>query len=177
MSITPRLTTDRLITNYWFAFLVLLTLATFSLTGHAAAKLPAETVKISDAWVRSTNPGQAVGAAYMTLTSPKDTALTAVESDASKSVEIHSMSMKNGVMKMRMLETLDLTANKPYALAPGSFHLMLFDLKKPLAEGEVVNFTLHFKNKANVESTQQVQAKVLASSPAESTDVEHAHQH
>lgn len=176
MSFTSRLTSNRL-THHCSVYPLLLILAMFSPPGYTGTKIPAETVKISDAWVRPTNPGQAVGAAYMTLTSPQDTSLVGVDSDASKNVEIHSMSMKNGVMKMRMLETLDLPANKPYALAPGSFHLMLFDLKKPLAEGEAVNFTLHFKNKTNVESTQQVQAKVQASPPAESADAEHTHHH
>ena len=104
-----------------------------------------ELVSIQNAWVRSTNAGQSVGAAYMTLTSPQDATLLAVESDVTKNVEIHSMSMQSGVMKMRMLETLPLTAGKPYTLAPGGFHLMLFDLKKPLNVGEPVNFVLHFK--------------------------------
>lgn len=144
-------------------YLVFLMISIASLTSYAAAKLPpTENVVITDARVRPTNPGQEVGAAYMTLTSKQDAKLIAVESDATKSVEIHSMTMKNGVMKMRMLDTLELAAGKPYSLAPGGYHLMLFDLKKPLTEGETVNFTLHFKNKDNVEFKQSVQAKVQA---------------
>ena len=147
-------------------------LCTNSLVANAAAKLPpADNVAITDAWVRPTNPGQEVGAAYMTLTSKQDMKLVAVESDVTKSVEIHSMTMKNGVMKMRMLDTLDLVAGKPYALAPGGYHLMLFDLKKALTEGEVVNFTLHFKNKDNVGTQQKVQAKVQ--SAVDSSTSEH----
>lgn len=139
-----------------------------SLTVNAAAKLPAENVSITDARVRPTHPGQEVGAAYMTLTSKQDVKLIAVESDVTKSVEIHSMTMNNGVMKMRMLDTLDLAAGKPYTLAPGGYHLMLFDLKKPLAEGEVVNFTLRFKNKNNAEFQQKVQVKVQAEADSSS---------
>ena len=103
-------------------------------------------VAIQNAWVRSTNAGQSVGAAYMTLTSPQNITLLRIESDAAKNVEIHQMSMQAGVMKMRMLDTLPLIAGKPYVLAPGGFHLMLFDLKKPLNEGEQVNFVLYFSN-------------------------------
>lgn len=125
-------------------------------------------VTIQNAWVRPTNAGQDVGAAYMTLTSTKDVALTRVESDVSDSVEIHSMTMQNGVMKMRMLDTLPLTAGKPYKLAPGGFHLMLFDLKKPLSVGEQVNFVLHFEmrnkqNKKPIEFKQNVRAMVQPS--------------
>ncbi len=107
-------------------------------------------VSISDTWVRPTNPGQEVGAAYMTFLSQQDTTLVSIESSVTDSVEIHNMSMENGVMKMRMLEKLALKAGVPYKLAPGGFHLMLFDLKKPLIAGEQVSFTLHFKSKANI---------------------------
>jgi len=106
-------------------------------------------VSISDAWIRPTNPGQEVGAAYMTLLSKQDMTLVSLESSVTDSVEIHNMSMENGVMKMRMLKNLTLKAGEPYKLAPGGFHLMLFDLKKPLTVGEQVNFTLHFKSNVN----------------------------
>jgi copper(I)-binding protein len=96
----------------------------------------------------------------MTLTSIKDASLVEAKADVSESVEIHSMSMENGVMKMRMLESLDLSAGKPYKLSPGGFHLMLFDLKKPLRVGDSVNFVLTFKlaNKSLVK--QNVKASV-----------------
>ena len=104
-------------------------------------------VTISDAWVRANVPGQSVGAAYMTLKSPQDTTLVYIESTAAGVVEIHSMSMNNNVMKMRKLEQLPLKAGKVEKLAPGGFHLMLFDLKKPLKTGDKAKFTLCFKDK------------------------------
>lgn len=104
-------------------------------------------VSISDAWVRENAPGQKIGAAYMTLKSPEKSKLVYVEAlSAAGSVEIHSMSMNNGVMKMRMLEALTLEANEPVSLKPGSFHLMLMDLKKPLKAGEEVTFRLCFED-------------------------------
>lgn len=127
-------------------------ICTFSLVaGNAQAD-----VIISDAWVRANAPGQSVGAAYMTLKSPQDSNLFLVESPAAGSVEIHSMSVTNGVMKMRALETLPLQAGKPEKLAPGGFHLMLFDLKKALKAGEKVTFTLSFKDKAGEVTHQDV---------------------
>ena len=112
-------------------------------------------VAVLDAWARANSPGQEVGAAYMTLISAQDSTMVKVEADIAGSVEIHSMSMENNVMKMRMLEELPLPAGKAEKLAPGGFHLMLFDLKKPLTAGESVNFTLSFKDKAG-KVTQQV---------------------
>jgi periplasmic copper chaperone A len=106
-------------------------------------------VTISDAWVRANAPGQKIGAAYMTLISPTKSKLVYVEAiDAADSVEIHSMSMNNGVMKMRMLEELTLEPNKPASLKPGSFHLMLFDLKQSLKEGAEIKFRFCFKDES-----------------------------
>jgi periplasmic copper chaperone A len=113
-------------------------------------------VKISDSWVRENAPGQSVGAAYMTLNSPQDSTLVYVETPAAGSVEIHSMSMENNVMKMRMLEELPLKAGKPEKLAPGGFHLMLLDLKAPLKAGENAAFKLCFKDSAGKITHQNV---------------------
>jgi periplasmic copper chaperone A len=127
----------------------------------AACQVKAGTeVKITDAWVREIAPGQSVGAAYMTLNSPQDSALVYVETPAAGTVEIHSMSMENNVMKMRMLEELPLKAGKPEKLAPGGFHLMLFDLKSPLKAGESANFRLCFKDKAGKITDQNVTLSV-----------------
>ena len=119
-------------------------------------------VTISDAWARPTRPAQKVGAAYMTLKSTQDAKLVKVESPAAGTVEIHSMTMNDGVMKMRRLEELELSAGEPVKLAPGGFHLMLFDLAKPIKAGENVPFTLHFKDSAGNMSTVQTQAPVKA---------------
>ena len=130
-----------------------------------ACSKQATEINITDNWVRATAEGQDVGAAYMTITSASDNSLVKVESSVTDSVEIHSMSIENGVMKMRMLEQLDLKANTPNKLAPGGFHLMLFDLKKPLKAGETVSFTLHFKNQAGKEILATVSSPILAEQP------------
>jgi len=105
-------------------------------------------ITISDAWTRATAPGQKVAAAYMNLTSKEDAALIGAECDLAGSVEIHSMTMENDVMKMRMMEELELPAGKTVSLAPGGFHLMLFNLKQPLDAGKEAKFTLHFRTAA-----------------------------
>jgi copper(I)-binding protein len=115
---------------------------------------PKNLVSITDAWVRPTNPGQEVGAAYMTFLSKQDITLVSIESSITDSVEIHNMTMENGVMKMRMLKSLALKAGDSYKLSPGGFHLMLFDLKKPLTVGEQVSFTLHFKSNRNTQTSK-----------------------
>lgn len=121
-----------------------------------------DSIEIKNQWVRASNDGQDVSAAYMTIVSNEDTSLIAIDSDVADVIEIHSMSMENGVMKMRMLDTLDLIADKPTELSPGGFHLMLFDLKKPLTAGKEAHFTLHFKNKAGQEKTISVTSPIKA---------------
>jgi len=130
-----------------------------------ACSKQAPEINITDNWVRATAEGQDVGAAYMTITSASDTSLVKVESSASDSIEIHSMSMENGIMKMRMLQQLDLKAKKPNKLAPGGFHLMLFDLKNPLKAGETVSFSLHFKNEAGKETLVTISSPILTEQP------------
>jgi len=117
-------------------------------------------VEVSDAWARATIPGQDVAAAYMTLTSAEDKKLFYVESPSADSVEIHSMTMNDGVMKMRMLEEMQLNANEPVKLAPGGFHLMMFKLKAPLEDGKQVKFTLCFKDKAGEITHQDVMVPI-----------------
>lgn len=161
--------------------LLTLSLMTASAALYAQDLNSQNTVTIKDAWVRSSAPGQNVGAAYMTLLSSQNASLIHAETNVTKSVEIHSMSMQNGVMKMRMLEKLALSANKPYKLAPGGFHLMLFDLKQPLAEGQQVEFELTFKSDDTGSKQklfkQKITLPVKASAPDEADNHGHEHHH
>ena len=59
-----------------------------------------------------------------------------------------------------MLDTLELQAGKPYKLEPGGFHLMLFDLKKPLIRDDQVKFVLTFKKKNKASIKQSIIVKV-----------------
>ena len=111
-------------------------------------------VAVIDSWVRASVLGQSVGAAYMTFISADDSTFVRAETPIASSVEIHSMTMDNGVMKMRMLPELPLKAGKEEKLAPGGFHLMLFDLKKQLKAGEQLELKLTFRD-ASGKITQQ----------------------
>lgn len=120
-------------------------------------------VSLSDAWARATAPGQVVGAAYLTLQSAHGSTLVSTESPAAERVEIHSMTMNDGVMRMRKMDALPLPAGEVVKLEPGGFHLMLFDLKQPLKVGENLEFLLHFKDNAGKTSTIKLTVPVKAS--------------
>lgn len=102
----------------------------------------ADEVQVKDAWSRATAPGQEVGMVGMVITSQKDARLIAVSSPVSASTEIHSMTMDNGVMKMRQLENLALPAKEAVTLGMEGNHLMLIDLKHALKAGEEIPLTL-----------------------------------
>ena len=129
----------------------------------ASISCAADSVAISHAWVRATVPGQNVGAAYLELKSAADLTLIKADSPAAGSVEIHKMSMKDGVMEMRMLASMELPAGEVVKLEPGGLHLMLFDLKKPLKVGESVQLTLHFKDKSGKGSSMKIDLPVKRS--------------
>jgi periplasmic copper chaperone A len=108
---------------------------TFTMLAHAD-------LKVSDAWVKPTVPGQPVAGAYMTLASDKDVDLVEASSTAAGKVEIHSMTMEGNIMRMKKLERLKIEAGKPVQLKPGGFHIMLIDLKQQIKEGDVIPINL-----------------------------------
>jgi len=102
----------------------------------------ADAIRVIDPWARATVPGQKVAGVYMEIVSPRDARLVGVSSPAAGAAEVHSMTMDAGTMRMRAVEALDLPAGTPVKLAPGGFHVMLFDLKTPLVAGQKVPLTL-----------------------------------
>ena len=117
-----------------------LTLVAIAVLPYAAPA--ADAIRVLDPWARATVPGQKVGGVYMEIVSPREARLTGVASPVAGAAEVHSMTMEGGTMKMRAVEALDLPAGRPVKLAPGGYHVMLFDLKKPLVAGEKVPLTL-----------------------------------
>jgi copper(I)-binding protein len=111
-------------------------------------------VKISAPWARATPKGAAVGAGYMTITNNGSASdrLIGGASDVSKGLEIHEMTMDNGVMRMRPIgKGLEIKPGQSVELKPGGNHLMFLGLKKPLAQGEHVKATLAFEKAGKVD--------------------------
>lgn len=119
-------------------------------------------VTVSDAWVRASNPSQTVAAAYLTLNSRDNVTMVHVETERAGTAEMHSMTMQNGVMKIRHIQELSIPANKPVKLAPSGLHLMLFELPSPFKVGEQVKFRLCFKDKAGNIQEQFISMPVKA---------------
>ncbi len=109
-------------------------------------------VTVSHPWARATPGGATVGAAYVEI-SAKDGStdtLVAASSPAAGRVEIHTHTMDNGVMKMRKLEKLAIPGGSSVLLQPAGNHIMLFELKGPLKEGDLLPVTLIFEKAGEV---------------------------
>ena len=139
--------------------------AAWLLAGLLATGTAWAQVKIEDGWARATVQGQKATGAFMKITAPQATRLVAVSTPVAGVAEIHEMKMDNNVMSMRAVPALDLPANQAVELKPGSFHLMLMDLKAPLMKDSSVALTLTFKDAKGVETKQQVSLPVNTAMP------------
>jgi len=119
------------------------------------------TMAVEQPWARATPAGAKTGAVYMTLDNKSGTAdrPTGVSSDVADKLQIHEMKVENGVMKMREIAGgLSIPASGSVVLKPGSYHVMLIGLKKPLTVGEKFPLTLTFEKAGNISVTVPVQA-------------------
>lgn len=108
----------------------------------------ATTFSVEDAYIRATPPHTQNTAAFMHINnnSDKSLKLVAASSDIAERVELHSHTMSDGMMKMRQVDDIAINANAYTELRPGSFHVMFFGLKAPLAEGTTIKLKLYFDN-------------------------------
>jgi copper(I)-binding protein len=138
-----------------------------------AAPARAEEVKAGDlvitqAWSRATPGGAKIGGGYLTIENKGSAPdrLIGGSADVAGKVQVHEMATSNGVMTMHPLDNgLTIEPGKTVKLAPGGYHLMLFDLKSPLKQGDKVPLTLEFEKAGKVKLSLDVQG-VGAQGPA-----------
>jgi copper(I)-binding protein len=123
-------------------------------------------VSVKDAWARATVPQQKVTGAFMQITSGKDMRLVEVRSPVAANVELHKMEMDGDVMKMRAVDELALPAGKMVELKPGSYHIMLMDLKAQVKEGDMLPVTLVVEGKDKKRENIEVQVLAKTMKPA-----------
>jgi copper(I)-binding protein len=132
-----------------------------------ASAVSAGQLLIEQAWTRATPGGAKVGAGYMSIINHGDAAdrLIAGKSDIAERVEIHTMTMEDGVMRMRQLEDGLVLAPKSIAeLKPGGYHVMFIGLKQPITKGEEIKVQLTFEKAGAVDLTLAA-AAIGAKSP------------
>lgn len=121
----------------------------------------AASITVQQPWARATPAGAKTGAVYMTIVNKTGSAdrLTGASSDVATTLQIHEMAVVHGVMRMRELpHGLPIPAGGTVVLKPGSYHVMLIGLKKPLMAGESFPLTLTFEKAGNISITVPIQA-------------------
>jgi copper(I)-binding protein len=102
----------------------------------------------------------------MSLTSATGTRLISVSSPVAGVTEVHEMRIEGDIMKMQALaHGLELPAGKTVELKPGSYHLMLMDLKMPLKKDSSIPVTLVFVDAKGVESKAEIKVPVSTMAP------------
>ena len=84
-------------------------------------------------------------AGFLSLRNEGDSAqaLISIDSQDFEQIQIHEMSMHDGVMRMRPLPRLDIAPHAQVDLAPGGVHLMLFRPRRALPAVDTVELGLH----------------------------------
>jgi copper(I)-binding protein len=126
-----------------------------------AEEVKAGDLTITQAWSRATPKGAKIGSGYLTIENKGSAPdrLVGISADIAGKVEVHEMAMNNGVMTMRPLDNgLTIDPGKTVKLAPGGYHLMLFDLKSPLKQGDTLPITLEFEKAGKVKVSLDVQS-------------------
>ena len=136
---------------------VLSTVALCIAASVSAADVKVGNLSIDDVWARTGQPGQ-VSAAFMDVKN-KGAAdkIVSAHCDCAKATELHDMKMADGKMLMMQVPAMDVPANGELKLKPGSYHIMLIGLNRPLVAGETLPIKLKFEKAGEV--TVQAQIK------------------
>ena len=146
----------------------------------AAPEYKAGSIAIDHPWSRATPKGAKVAGGYLTLRNAgaEVDRLVSVSSDIAGRAEIHEMSVANGTMTMRPLpEGVEAPAHGEVAFKPGGYHVMFFDLKRPLEKGERFAGRLTFEKAGSVDVEFAVEAIGATAPGAAKTEAKDGHDH
>lgn len=130
-------------------------------------------LEVDHPYMRETPPGAAVAGGFMTIHNHGDTAdrLIGGEVDFAGHVEVHTMSMEDGIMKMMKLENgLEIPAKGEAVLKPGGYHIMFINLDEQVKQGKKYEGVLIFEKAGKVEVEFSVEK-------VKTMDHDHGHQH
>ncbi len=132
-----------------------------AITLCAAATVSAADVKIGnlsidDVWTRTGQPGQVSAAFLEVKNNGAADKIVSAHCDCAKATELHDMKTADGKMLMIQVPAMAVPANGELKLKPGSYHIMLIGLNRPLVAGETLPIKLKFEKAGEV----TVQAKI-----------------
>ena len=131
--------------------LAMIVLSTVNLTAADSDRFT-----FSDVQLRASTAGMPSSAAYLKIINNgiSDDRLIAAKAAIAQRVEIHSMEMDNGVMRMRAVDGgIAIAAGDSVTLAPGGLHIMLMGLTTDLAPDTQHEIILVFEKAGDIKLT------------------------
>ena len=115
-------------------------------------------LEISEARIKNLPPSVPVRAGYMTIDNPSQitVSIVAIRSDAFASVEIHRSVMQDGMMRMNLVESLQIAPGGRLQLAPGGLHLMMMQPVQATRPGEDIQIILQLDDGSEQPLTMKV---------------------
>ncbi|WP_203073003.1 copper chaperone PCu(A)C [Falsiroseomonas ponticola] len=109
-------------------------------------------ITVANPWTRAAGQG-GTGAGFMTLRNAgaAPDRLVSARAAIARTVELHTHTNDNGVMRMRPVPSIEVPARGEVQLRPSGFHLMLIGLTAPLRQGERIPVTLVFERAGEVQ--------------------------
>jgi periplasmic copper chaperone A len=121
-----------------------------------AADAKVGNLSIDDVWARTGQPGQVSAAYFEVKNKGAADKIVSANCDCAKATELHNVKMIDGAMKMYQVQAMDIPADGELKLKPGSYHIMLIGLNRPLVAGETLPIKVKFEKAGEV----TLQAKV-----------------
>jgi len=104
-------------------------------------------VSVDNPWIREAPPGMTTMAGYMVLrnNTSRPQVLVAASSSGFETLSMHHTVEQNGITSMVHTPQIEFTSNEKLVFAPGAYHLMLMNPKRPLRVGDWVDIILEFR--------------------------------
>ena len=134
-------------------------LASAGMAALLAACAPQATpsdIRLTSATLRAAAPGATTTVAYVALANRggSDDRLVGAAMSGAGSASLHTSSITGGVMRMRPLADLPISAGGEVAMTQGSgAHIMVEGLTVPLREGDRATLTLRFAHAKPIRTT------------------------
>ncbi|HEX2216334.1 MAG TPA: copper chaperone PCu(A)C [Xanthobacteraceae bacterium] len=145
-----------------FRSILIAAAALFMLAASQLAAQPYKggNIEVRQPWSRATPHGAKIGAGYLVIVNhgKAPDRLVSASTPAAGKVEVHEMSMQDGVMKMRPLAGgIAIPPGATVTFEPGGLHMMFVDLAAPLKRGQKLTATLMFEHAGRIDVAFEVQ--------------------
>jgi len=117
-------------------------------------------LRIIQPWTRATAAAGGSGGGYLVIrnTGSQADRLIRAESRSARVMELHTMSMEGGVMRMRPVQDIPIPAGGEVKLEPGGLHVMFLETNFRFEQGRNIPVRLVFEKAGAIDVEFAVQA-------------------